>query len=431
MDKNRSSPALEEIPPASVQQSRLAWQKLGWRIRSITPTALVRGLLVLGALAIVTWLMIQSWANLLPFQIGVILAYIALPLVNRLDRILPRGLVVLVVILGEILLVAGFIFGMIPALVKEIRQLITALPDIDQIRALLQQLITAFRSLPPGVQDFFREGVSNSLENIQGNLVRSTLQLLTSVGLATLKIIGTVSFLLGMLVIPTWVFAVLYDQQRGAKLINNLLPRETRADFWAIITIVNRILSTYLQGKLLVGVIVGLLTYLGFAILNRLGITQIENGLLLAIFAGVTRLIPNFGFLLGLLPGLLVGALISREMVLVILALYISIDRLVAWLVEPHIEKRSADLHPAVTALLLVIASQFGLIWVFLAAPLAAIGRDLFKYFYGRFSTPPRPAGVLPDGEKIKLIYEPAPPPQRRLRKTIRTVNSSNINKEG
>ena len=67
-----------------------------------------------------------------------------------------------------------------------------------------------------------------------------------------------------------------------------------------------------------------------------------------------------------------------------IVILYITIDRLVAWFVEPHIEERSADLHPAVTALLLVIASQFGLIWVFLAAPLAAIGRDLFKYFYGR-----------------------------------------------
>jgi predicted PurR-regulated permease PerM len=417
MDKKPTSPSFEENTPASVQQSRLAWQKLGWRIRSITPTSLARGLLVLGMLTFLTWLLIKSWANLLPFQIGVILAYIALPLVNRLDRIFPRGFVILLVILGEIILVVAFIFVMIPALAEQIRQLLTILPDLEQIRAALQRLVISFRSLPTGVQVFFREGLSNSLDNIQGNFVRSMLQLLTTIGRATLQVIGTISFLLGMLVIPTWVFAVLYDQQRGARLLNSVLPRETRPDFWAVITIINRTLSTYLQGKLLVGFIVGLLTYLGFAILNRLGITQIGNGLLLAIFAGVMRLIPNFGFLLGLLPGILVGALSSRETFAVIVILYITIDRLVAWFVEPHIEERSADLHPAVTALLLVIASQFGLIWVFLAAPLAAIGRDLFKYFYGRLSSPPRPAGVLPDGEKVKLTYEPAPSFQRRSRK--------------
>ena len=125
MDKKPTSPSFEENTPASVQQSRLAWQKLGWRIRSITPTSLARGLLVLGMLTFLTWLLIKSWANLLPFQIGVILAYIALPLVNRLDRIFPRGFVILLVILGEIILVVAFIFVMIPALAEQIRQLLT------------------------------------------------------------------------------------------------------------------------------------------------------------------------------------------------------------------------------------------------------------------------------------------------------------------
>ena len=46
---------------------------------------------------------------------------------------------------------------------------------------------------------------------------------------------------------------------------------------------------------------------------------------------------------------------------------------------------------------ILVIASQFGLIWLFLGAPLAQVVYDLYRYTYGRLSDPPRPAGVLPD----------------------------------
>ena len=40
--------------------------------------------------------------------------------------------------------------------------------------------------------------------------------------------------------------------------------------------------------------------------------------------------------------------------------------------------------------------SQFGFIWVLLAAPLAVAVRDLYRYAYGRVSDPPRPAGLLP-----------------------------------
>jgi hypothetical protein len=36
-------------------------------------------------------------------------------------------------------------------------------------------------------------------------------------------------------------------------------------------------------------------------------------------------------------------------------------------------------------------------VWLFLAAPIVSIVRDLFRYAYGRLSDPPRPAGLLPD----------------------------------
>jgi hypothetical protein len=46
---------------------------------------------------------------------------------------------------------------------------------------------------------------------------------------------------------------------------------------------------------------------------------------------------------------------------------------------------------------LAIALSQLGLIWILLAAPLAAVTRDVFRYVYGRLQDPPLPAGVLPD----------------------------------
>jgi hypothetical protein len=49
---------------------------------------------------------------------------------------------------------------------------------------------------------------------------------------------------------------------------------------------------------------------------------------------------------------------------------------------------------------LVLIMGRYGIVWIILAAPVAALARDLFLYVYRRFGDPPRPAGMLP-GEPV------------------------------
>src|SRR5579859_905934 len=86
-------------------KARQAWQRLWLRIRSITPSGLMRFLLVLLALAGLLWLITSAFQSLATFVIGIMLAYITLPVVDWLDHFLPRWTAVLLVILGEIALV--------------------------------------------------------------------------------------------------------------------------------------------------------------------------------------------------------------------------------------------------------------------------------------------------------------------------------------
>src|SRR3954451_601403 len=71
---------------ASADRSRTRWRRLKLHLQSITPSGVARSLLVLGAASTVVWLLASAWFALVPFQVGLALAYITLPLVNRLDR---------------------------------------------------------------------------------------------------------------------------------------------------------------------------------------------------------------------------------------------------------------------------------------------------------------------------------------------------------
>jgi predicted PurR-regulated permease PerM len=84
------------------------------------------------------------------------------------------------------------------------------------------------------------------------------------------------------------------------------------------------------------------------------------------------------------------------------LLMYIGVQQLQGTFVAPRVQRRSIDLHPAILVVILVLLSQFGWLWVLLAAPLAIAARDVFRYVYGRLDDPPRPAGLLPGQSPLK-----------------------------
>src|SRR5262245_23918581 len=97
-----ASPGTSEDQALAVAEQRAAtqWQRLGMRVRSITPSGLVRFLLVIGAVGALGWLVAASWPALLPFVIGASLAYIIQPIVNVLDRVMPRLFAATITTLG-------------------------------------------------------------------------------------------------------------------------------------------------------------------------------------------------------------------------------------------------------------------------------------------------------------------------------------------
>ncbi|MCB0191188.1 MAG: AI-2E family transporter [Anaerolineae bacterium] len=413
---------------AAARKGQEARQRLVQRLRSITPASFMRFLLVTGAFLIIGWLIWYTWVALTPFIVGGIVAYMVLPLVNRLDRFMPRILAIIIALSLVIGVVSLFITLLIPILVDQFYNLYLILPGMDDIQTYRQQLNDYLTTLPEPVRVAINDAYLQASTQLETNM-SLYLSRVVDIGLAVLlNLVNTLSFILGFLVVPAWLLTILQDQRHAPKALDRILPAWLHADFWAVLRIVDRAFGSFIRGQLLTAVIVSVLTYGGLEVLVRLfGIPgNARYQLLLAMFAGLMQLIPSIGPFLAVIPAILITWTVSIELALATLALYILVQFLVINFVTPRVERSVVDVHPAIFILILVSLSQFGFWWILLAAPVTAIVRDTFRYIYGRFGEPPRPAGLLPDeplpvastasAARIVRKRRLIPIPRRRLR---------------
>ncbi len=386
----------QEKLDTQLTRSRRARKRLVMRIKAITPSGFAQFLLTVAVSLFIIWILWKTWLALTPFIVGAVVAYVVLPFVNRLDRYMPRVMAIVLVLLGVVALFAVFLSQLVPILGNQVFRFTHLLPGKDDIRQYVDDLRQWYLTLPEPTQ-----GVIDSLLDQIATTVRDNLDVYFSrfieIAIQTvLNLVNTVAFVLGFLVVPAWLLAVLKDQRSGVETIDRTMPEWMRDDFWALVRIVDRTFRAFIDGQLMLGIIVGVLVYLGLALLEALGADIADYKLLVALFAGIMQLIPSVGPIVTGVVFFVGGALIDIEAALILLALFILIEQLVGRFVAPHLERRYIVIHPAILVVSIVALSEFGIFWILLAAPLTAIIRDIFRYVYGRFGDPPLPAGVLP-----------------------------------
>lgn len=388
---------------AAAARSRREWTRLRQRLETVTPGAVARAGLTAGAGLVVLAVAVGTWPALLPFLAGGIIAYAVLPLVNRLDSIMPRALAALVSVLAVLGVVIGIVAIVLPPLATSVVRLASTLPGNEELDRTLADVEEALGGQPVG-----RDVILPALTSLVLSLRETMASAQTGFGDVALGVArGLASALgaaLGLIILPAWMLTMLSDQRRGRAAIDRRLAPWLRPDFWAIIRILDRIASTYIRGFLLVGLVVGFLTYAGVKLVEAAGGPAFEAPLALAVFAGATQLIPELGPFLGFLPVLLVAP-IAPERALAYLGVYIAARWLGSGMVGGRVLEGRLGVHPALLIPSIVILTQFGWIWLFIAAPVVSMAVTTVRYVHGRLSDPPRPAGVLP--------WDPLPPATR------------------
>ncbi|MCG8350298.1 MAG: AI-2E family transporter [Chloroflexales bacterium] len=372
---------------------------------------IVRWLLVALAIYVIGWLFWSARSALLPFTIGVILAYFLLPLVNSLERFIPRWASILTVYLGSLLIVVAFFAYLVPPLLQQASQIIRSFPELEyfekQAETLLAEYQNMLASLPAEVSEPIRDSVDQGVEQVAQTIQENMTSYVQGIGAflfnSVFQVITTLIFLLGFFLVPFWLFYVLLDQRAGSEALNRLIPHRARTDFWSIVLITDRVLINYIRGQLILGFVVGLAAGTGLLALNMFGM-EIPYVLFLAVFAGITELIPVIGPIIGAIPAIILGLFDSYTTALAVTLLYVAIQQLENQILVPRIIGESVNIHPAILMVLLVVFSQvFGLLGAILCAPAAAAARDVFIYIYGRLNDTPLPAGILPGVKPVPI----------------------------
>lgn len=370
------------------------------------PRIIGRWLLVLVSLYAVGWLFITALPSLTPFIFGLVIAYILLPIVNRLARFMPRWLSILTVYFGAIVIVIVLVAYIAPVVTDQIELLVENFPKfIETMEAFGRTLITQYEnSVPAAIKAPLEEGLLNGLATLQQNISTYIQGVGTFLFNQVLQIINTVSFLVGFLIIPIWLFYVLNDASQGRAFVNQLLHRRIRADFWNIWGIIDEVFSNYIRGQLILGVAVGVMVGVSLLGLQLFGFEVGSYILLLAIIAGVTELIPIIGPIIGAIPGVIIGFTVSPSTGIAILLVYVIVQQLENNLLVPRIIGESVGIHAAILTVVLIAMGQvFGFLGIVLAAPISAIARDLFLYIYRRLD------GLEPGDARAAVIAHNSP----------------------
>lgn len=185
------------------------------------------------------------------------------------------------------------------------------------------------------------------------------------------------SFVTVLVIVPFIVFYFLKDGHKLLPFILKYLPQKHHIEGRRILTDIDKALSTYIGGQMIVALVNGFLMYIGYLIIG------VEYALVLALFIVITAVVPIIGPALGVLPALIIGLMTDPFMAVKILILLTIVQQIEGNLVSPLIIGNKLSIHPLTVILLLLVAGKlYGFIGILLAVPLYSVLKVLTKNFY-------------------------------------------------
>ncbi len=320
---------------------------------------------------------------LLPFLLGLLIAYILHPAILWLEKVFAfppwlqkhkRIIIVSLVLLTLVIFVSLVATFMVAILINTANQLFSNASEIfDSVTGYFSGAIESIRSqFSPDIQARIDEFVADASREA-GNAVRSLA--LKSVGIIPSNI-GTI---FGFAALPAFLFYLLKDWERLRDGLYRGLSRETGIHTRNVLSVISLVLGRYLRAQLLLGGIVGALSFIGLLLLG----VNFGLALLLAVVAGVFEMVPSIGpWISGIFATIIILATYP-DLVLWIIGLFLLIQLLENNLLVPRIEGHMLQIHPAVALVLLVLGAYFaGLPGILLVLPLTATIIQIFRYTY-------------------------------------------------
>ncbi|MGH2378537.1 MAG: AI-2E family transporter [Candidatus Limnocylindria bacterium] len=319
---------------------------------------------VIGALALIADV-------LLVFLVSWAVAYLLVPLVDKLERRARLGrLGAVAVVYAAIFVVLAVVlaFG-VPAIAGQLAALADRAPEFgeeaEQIVIDLQDQLEG-AGIPVDI-----EGLYGSLPGRLGDLTGAFAADALSIVAAT----GVLVFNTGLVLIIA--FFMLLDGDRLWDRFTGLLSPELHSEAELFRQSADRSFGGFIRASLLLGLIYGVGMLL---ILASLGVPFAG---LLALASGLLMVIPFFGPFIAVIPVFATTVLGAADRFLLVFVLTMAMQQLILSVIGPRVMANVIGIHPLFVFFALLVGARLAGFWgVLLAMPLAGIANTFARYVY-------------------------------------------------
>ena len=319
---------------------------------------------------------------LLPFVVGIVLAYFLDPLVSKVSKTgsTSRTVAATIVMGISLLILLPLLSLLCSAVFSQAAEYAAKLPEYAHLFAqrllpVLGEIKERFGFNYGNVENVLQENMANYLK-----IFGKVLQSLISNGFAFINIISL------LLISPVVAFYMLRDWHKFTAKIQGLIPQKHKQTVLDGMQQVSRIISGYLRGQALVCLCLG--SYYSFG----LWLVGLEMGVVVGFLAGIISFIPYVGSISGFLMAMALvitqyGTLPKIIAVLVVFGIGQFVE---GNFLTPKLVGENIGLHPVwVMFALLAGGVLLGLLGMIIAVPCAAIIGVLLKYLIKNYKQSP------------------------------------------
>jgi predicted PurR-regulated permease PerM len=289
---------------------------------------------------------------------------------------IPRALSVLSIFTLVIGLFLTVIYLFIPIVIKEFAAFVQNLPQ-------MLARIPAFFGTDPAAAEAIRQMIGKP--ESQADILASSQSIFGALGGGLLNTTGAFFETIATIILMAVIAFYLSVQERGIENFLRIFTPKSKEEY--AIDLWKRSqakIAKWMQGQIVLGLIIGLLSYIGLSIIG------VPYALLLAILAGLFELIPVIGPLLSMIPAALLALSAGGiPLALSVVVLYLIIQQLENNVIVPMVMHKMVGLNSLLVILSLLVGAKLAGIWgMLLAVPvLSAIMEYVADIQKGRNTT--------------------------------------------
>lgn len=351
--------------------------------RDILKIVLILGivtLIVLGSYILREWKIFNIIGTILgiisPFFIGLIIAWLFEPLVSfmqkkGINRVLSTCVVFVVFI--TLLVLCGSLI--IPSLGDQINEIITTAPTV------IDNLTDFFDGFVDNLSNIYNYDFTNIRANLEESFnqlfLSITVELPTTIVNVVKAIVnGGINFIFGLFI----AFYMLLDFNNVRKHLLLFIPKKIHAEVITLTDRLDRMLKNYVQGTLLIMLLLFICQSIGFTIAG------LRAPLVFGLFCAITNVIPYFGPYIGGIPAIIVGFTMDPWTGIFCIISVVVCQFLESYFLNPIVMSKTMKLHPVTIMLgLLIFGHFFGILGMVLSTPVISCGKIIFIYFNEKY----------------------------------------------